>query len=75
MAFIYENGQENKKTQPFNKRIIRNSSPPFNQRITNSREKARNKEEQRVRDCLIGLSLIKKGVKMVNPDLLRKYYK
>lgn len=73
MAFIYENGQETKQPRA-NSRRNRNNSP-LNRKTSQSRTETRKKEDDSVRDCVIGLCLIKKGVRVVNQEVLKKYYK
>lgn len=75
MAFIYENGQDSKKNQINSRRTsCANISPLNNMRSYHNSRMEHNKEEEAVKDCLIGLCLIKKGVRVVNQEVYKKYY-
>lgn len=67
MAFIYETGQELRKSHNKKKVIPRENYESIRH------IKVENVENEK--DCLIGLCLIKKGVKYVNPDVFDRYYK
>lgn len=70
MVFIYEDGKEGKKNgnhRPYEKIDSNGGSfPPRRDSIS---------QDSAFQDSVIGLCLIKKGIKFVNQDVYRKYYR
>lgn len=76
MAFIYESGHDLTRNKRLNKKNIKkiHLSPQNKANRLDFHYEQTQKREFEL-DCLIGLSLIKKGVKYVNPEIFNRFYK